>query len=356
VSAPHLTICVPAYNRAEELPELLDSAFAQDYPTFDVLICEDVSPQREAIRAIAQRYVQRYPGRVHYHENAQTLGYDANFRELLRRAPGAYCFIMGNDDVLAPGALRAVADVLARHPDAGVVLRAFACFDGTPDNVVSVHRYFPDEMRFEAGTDAVVAFFRRLVVMSGIVIHRESALRHETDRFDGSLFYQQHVASSVLMERAGVMTPEVLVYYRLGNAPLFGASAREQGRFTPGRFTPESDRRMVEGLLAIARQLDATHGGNLYARIRRDFGNYMYPTLAKQGAAPLPIYLRFYRDLARMGFWRYPLFHAYALGIRALGTRRLDRLIGRVRRALGHTPVLGERVTGVAVRPGASRV
>src|SRR5215218_1611305 len=116
---PRLSVCIPAYNRAELLAPLLDSIFAQTYPHFDVVICEDRSPQRERIRAVAERYATQYPGRVRYHENAENLGYDANFRELLRHATGEYCFIMGNDDLVAPGALATVADALRRHANVG---------------------------------------------------------------------------------------------------------------------------------------------------------------------------------------------------------------------------------------------
>jgi glycosyltransferase involved in cell wall biosynthesis len=220
-----LSVCIPAYNRADRLPELLDSIVTQDYPHYDVVICEDASPERERIRAVVEGYAARHPGRFRYHENEENLGYDANFRELIRRATGEYCFIMGNDDVVAPGALSTVADALARHPDVGVVLRTVAFFRGTPDQVFTVSRYFPDEMLFAPGADTVVTFFRRLVSMSGIVLHRGEALRHEAERFDGTLFYQLHLAAHILMHRHGLYLPQVLAFFRKDGVPEFGRSA-----------------------------------------------------------------------------------------------------------------------------------
>ena len=49
-----LSVCIPAYNRADRLPELLDSIVTQDYPHYDVVICEGASPERERIRAVVE--------------------------------------------------------------------------------------------------------------------------------------------------------------------------------------------------------------------------------------------------------------------------------------------------------------
>lgn len=349
------SVCIPAYNRSAELPALLDSVFAQDYPQYDVVICEDHSPQREQIRAVVATYVAQYPGKVRYFENSENLGYDANFRELIRRATGDYCFIMGNDDIVAPGALSTVAEALARSPDVGVVLRTWAFFQGTPDHIVTVSRYYPHALLFPPGPDTIVAFFRRLVAMSGIVLHRTEALRHETDRFDGTLFYQLHLAAHILMRKPGLFLPQVLAYFRQGGVPEFGASARERGKWIPGRQPPETSLRMLQAHLDIAQHVDHSYGVDVRARVHRDLGNHMYPTFAHQAHERLPVFLRFYRDLIRMGFGRYPLFHAYALALLALGRARTDRALYWARRRLGHTPSIGGRPHGaVIVRPAES--
>lgn len=348
-----ISVCIPAYNRARHLGPLLDSAFSQDYEHFDVVIVEDRSPEREQIRAIAEAYAARYPGRVKYVENAENLGYDANFRELLRQATGEYCFIMGNDDLIAPGALRAVADAIGRYGEVGVVLRTVAYFRGTPDQIHTVARYFPDEMLFDPGPDTVVTFFRRLVTMSGIVLNRAEALRHETDRFDGTLFYQLHLAAHMLMRMRGVYLPQVLSYHRKDGIPEFGTSARERGKWVPGSQPPETSLRMLQAHLDIADDAGGRLGFPLLARVHRDLGTYMYPTLAHQAHIPLRKFLGFYADLLRMGFWRYPHVHAYTLAILLFGTERLDRGLYWLRRKLGHTPVLGVRPRPVLRVPAA---
>ena len=80
------SVCIPAYNRAHHLGDLLESILAQDFHDFEVVICEDKSREREQIAAIARDYQSRYPEVLRYFENEENLGYDANVRKLVEKA------------------------------------------------------------------------------------------------------------------------------------------------------------------------------------------------------------------------------------------------------------------------------
>lgn len=328
---------------------LLDSILNQSFQDYEIVLCEDGSPARPAIRAIAERYREHAPDVVRYFENDRNLGYDGNLRQLIELARGDYCLFMGNDDLLADGALARVAQAVGRHPDIGVVLRTYATFEGSPDHPVQVFRYFEDERFFPSGPQTVSTLFRRSVVISGLVIHRDSAHRYATDRFDGSLLYQLYLVGNVLMEMNAVSVPEILAWYRLGGVPDFGNSAAEQGRFVPKAQTPESSLAFMRGMLAIARDIDVTRGVKVYDRIFRDLGNYSYPILAIQAHPPWTVFVKYCLGLARMGFWKHGLFYLYAAALLVLGPRRSDRLIAYVKRKLGHTPVLGGVYRGKSV-------
>ena len=138
------SVCIPAYNRAHFLRELLDSIFAQDFEDFEVVICEDCSPQRQQIAAIAHEYRSRYPERLRYFENEANLGYDGNIRNLVEKASGQFCFFMGNDDLMCPGALRNVAGLIQRFPKVGVVLKSYGIFYETPQKVTQEIRWFTE--------------------------------------------------------------------------------------------------------------------------------------------------------------------------------------------------------------------
>lgn len=343
---PKISVCIPAYNRVAVLPVLLDSILSQDYGDFDVVIAEDGSPEREAIRAVTSDYAARHPGRLSYQENPVNLGYDGNLRRLFELARGEYVLFMGNDDLMCQGALGKVAAAIGRYPDIGVLLRSYAAFDGTPENVVQTFRYFDRELFFPAGADSIATIYRRSVVIPGMVIHRESALRHASDRFDGTLLYQLYLVAEILAEKNAVYIPEVTVLYRNGGTPDFGNSSAEQGKFEPKSQTPASSLHFIKGMLAIARYVGGARGLPIYEPILRDLANYSYPLLAIQAGQPISVFMRYGWGLAHMGLWRSPLFWGYWLAILLLGVRRMDNLIGVVKRRLGRTPRLGRVYRG----------
>ena len=45
---PKVSICVPTYNRAAILPYAVESVLSQTYPDFELLICDDASPDNTA--------------------------------------------------------------------------------------------------------------------------------------------------------------------------------------------------------------------------------------------------------------------------------------------------------------------
>jgi glycosyltransferase involved in cell wall biosynthesis len=338
MSRPLLSVICPTYNRPEHVAPLLDSVLAQDFDDWECVIAEDCSPARDRVKAICDEYTVKSNGRIRCHLNEENLGYDGSFRKLIELARGRYVFVMGDDDYVAPGAFRAVADAIAKYPDVGMILRAHAYFRDTPENVYQINRFYPGECSFPAGQKAIVACYRRLVSMSGLVFDRDLSQSFATDRWDGSLFYQHWLAANILVTRPAVYIPQLLAYFRRGAPTIFGNAKAEQGLYTPGAQPPDTDLKMVGYLMSIAETVERERGVKIAALIRQDFGNYMYPTIAHQAHEPWPVFFRFYRDLGRMGFDRNPLFHFWFWSIAVLGPKRIDGVLQAIRRRVGHTP------------------
>jgi abequosyltransferase len=348
MSRPLLSICVPAYNRSGALGPLIDSVLEQEWTDWELVICEDASPEREQIRAVVARFAPRLGARLRYHENETNLGFDGNFRRLVSHARGEYLFIMGNDDLVCQGAFSAVADAAARYPDMGVLLRAYAFFRDDPANIIQINRYYATECSFPPGAPAVLACYRRIVAMSGLVLHRDSAAAVATDRFDGTLFYQHWLAANILCDRRAVYVPALLALFRKGGTPEFGNAEAERGKFTPGAQPPETDLRMLHDLFRIASTVEAERGVPIVSELRRDYARYMYPTFLHQAHRPFAEFFRFYRSLGRQGFARFPSFHLWFWAVALLGERRIDPALQWIRRRVGHTPNLSR-----SARPAA---
>lgn len=336
-----ISVCIPAYNRARYLAQLLDSILLQDFRDFEIVVCEDQSPERNQIAAIVQEYIARYPDIIRYYENEINLGYDANIRRLIEKASGQYCFFMGNDDLMAEGALTHVNDIIHRHPRVGFILRGYVIFDGDPKNIVHELRYFTEEREFKPGKESIVLCYRRSGVISGYIVHRDAAHLCATNQFDGTLYYQMHITASVLLHRGAVCTPRVLVLCRTNEPPDFGNSTSEKGVFTPGRYTIKARLNMVKGALAILESLNDTRDDGILEAVKHDYANYFYPFIVDQLRLSIPEYFKLYRGYWNMGFGKYPLFHIYCIGCYLLGARRFDQITRFIRKRLGRNVQFG---------------
>lgn len=336
-----LTICIPAYNRALLLTPLLDSIFAQDFNDFYVLICEDSSPERLAIAEIVHRYQEMYPGRIQYEQNTVNFGYDGNIRRLIELASGYYCVFMGNDDLLCVGALALIAAAIQREPGCGVLVRSYASFKDSPDQYIQVFRYYLEERVLPGGAQAIVTAYRRSVVISGMVINRDAAFAIATNRFDGTLLYQLYLVGIILAQRSVVFLPQLIALRRDGTPPDFGNSDAEHGKFVPHNQTPESSIHFMRGMLSIANYINDKTQLNVFSNICSDIGNYSYPILSIQAHQPFPVFLKYGLNLAKLGLWRYPLFHLYFVSLLLIGPKRSDSIISKIKQRLGYTPQFG---------------
>jgi abequosyltransferase len=338
---PLITVCIPAYNRARYLTPLLESILTQDFTNFNILICEDHSPERLELAQIVYKFQSQYPSKIQHFENPRNLGYDGNVRKLIELATGEFCVFMGNDDLMCPGALSSIASSIQFTPSCGVVVRSYASFDKDPGLYNQIYRYFPSVYAIPPGLLAIATAYRRSVVISGMVINRDAALLLATNRFDGTLLYQLYLVGMMLARKAVVFTPEIIALRREGTSPDFGNSPAENGKFVPNDQTPESSIHFMKGMIAIAKYVETITGLPVFNLIRCDIGSYSYPILSIQSKRAPQIFFGYGLQLAKMGLWRSPLFYAYFLSLLTLGPDRSDKVIKFIKTKMGFTPRFG---------------
>ena len=223
----------------------------------------------------------------------------------------------------------------------GWSVKSYAWFDEAPEKINQEVRYFNEERELPAGPPAIRFAFRRSGVISGYIVHRDDANQAATNKFDGTLYYQMHLTATVLISRTAVCTPKVLILCRNGVPPDFGNSAKEKGKYIPGRYTPRARLNMVSGALSIIQDLKETQGIDVVEDVIHDYANYFYVYIKDQLNLPLRDYYNLYREYGRMGFERYPLFHLYFVLCYLLGENRFDALTAVIRKQLGHSPQFG---------------
>jgi glycosyltransferase involved in cell wall biosynthesis len=92
---PKISVLIPTCNRVHYLVEAIESALAQDYPNFEVLVSDNASTDGTEER------VKKYfsDPRFHYHRNETNLGSGPNYRKLLYEyAAGEWGHYLTDDD------------------------------------------------------------------------------------------------------------------------------------------------------------------------------------------------------------------------------------------------------------------
>jgi glycosyltransferase involved in cell wall biosynthesis len=110
---PTVTVLMAVYNGERFLRETLESVFAQDHESFEVVFVDDGSTDgtRELARSFPVRYV--------YQENR---GLPAARNTGLGLAQGNLVAFVDDDDLLPPSKLSVQACYLSEHPEIGCVL------------------------------------------------------------------------------------------------------------------------------------------------------------------------------------------------------------------------------------------
>ena len=113
MSDPRVTVIVAAFNGERFLRETLESVFAQDFDSYEVVFVDDGSEDRTG--EIAQSFPVRYV-------RQENQGLPAARNAGLALARGDLVAFLDDDDVLPPTKLRVQARYLDEHPETGCVL------------------------------------------------------------------------------------------------------------------------------------------------------------------------------------------------------------------------------------------
>ena len=339
MSPPFISICIPSYNRSRELCNLLASVDCVP-AEIEIVICEDFAPNRDEVRANVTSFAGSSTYSVHYHENSTNLGFDGNLRRLVDCAAGEYIMFMGDDDLFVPGALDEFIDFLKQHRDKPYVLRSYLTVH--PDGRTEYFRYLPKSQVLTAGEETVAWLFKRSVSLCGFTISREMAQSFATSELDGTLLYQIYLMAQVCLKHDSIYCDIPITHavqtFR-DDKPMFGNSEAEKSRFTPGTVSHDNSINFTKAYFEVTAYLDKQYGTNLTQRVRVDLSKYSYPFLSIQRKRGIGSFLHYANRLENeVGFGCTGYFHLYKWALVLFGERTCDRLIGAIKRTLGHTP------------------
>jgi glycosyltransferase involved in cell wall biosynthesis len=176
----------------------LEEIAKQSYKDIEIVISDDNSTDEttQLIENIKDTY--KYP--IIYYRHDTNIGYDKNLRTSIELASGDYAITLGNDDTINPlYDLSLLVQFLEAHnyPDIGFTNFIEAATDQMEERA---------SMTGIIGTGHQIAFsnYSRFSFVGGLVWKRNTYMRFNSPKFDGSVYTQIYHAS-LIVAKGGVL-------------------------------------------------------------------------------------------------------------------------------------------------------
>lgn len=218
-----LSICIPTYNGRAYLGKLLKSLELQRYKDIEVVVSDDASSDGTA--ELIKKWQRGFPN-IRLFQNRRNLGFDGNMVAVAKRACGEYCWYMGQDDYLRPGAIHKVRRMISKRKPS-LVMTNFARFDNQRRRFTATRMI---EGRSRTFFDAQDYYFKRtrrsyfpflgvnLIYISILVFARDrwlQALENTPKRYFNSDYFHTFVMTRLIADHQLIeYCSKPLVVYR----------------------------------------------------------------------------------------------------------------------------------------------
>ena len=117
---PLLSLYVPTYNRAALLSQALRAILGQITPEMthevEVVVLDNASP--DDTPAVVQKAQADFPHvPLRSVRRPENIGCDANFTDAPNQTRGEFVYMLSDDDILQPGAIAKLLELIREHPD-----------------------------------------------------------------------------------------------------------------------------------------------------------------------------------------------------------------------------------------------
>lgn len=219
-TSPFFSICVPTYQRCPLLQQAVKSILDQNDNSFEIVISDNGSND-----GTAQWVTSLNDPRITFTRYDSNQGPTVNVLNTLSHASGRFVMFLSDDDLLEPGTLQRLQDIIRSHPSVGLIMSSFQLMG--PSSAVTtgvVDRFFVDRL-FLAGDQALAALFTHTHVISGITLRRDLVNVEGVMDFKDSLYPQSLICGRVLRDADAYYVREPLFRHRVNNPTFWSYSA-----------------------------------------------------------------------------------------------------------------------------------
>lgn len=217
-----LSICIPTLNRGDYIGETLESIVKQLEDGVEVVIVDGGSTDNtEQVVGLYQKSfpVIRYTKKSKSEQQPSNEGFDRDCNHAVELANGEYCWLMTDDDLLTPGAIRKILSEVGKSYAimvAGVQIRnkdlTRVLVPRRPD-LAQDKVFEPNELNQFAATVG-----RSLTFVGAVIIKKRFWLSRNREKYFGSGFVHVGVIFDELIKENLLVIADPLVALRYGNA------------------------------------------------------------------------------------------------------------------------------------------
>ena len=309
-----ISIAIPTYRRPQYLAEALAAIVREANDagvTVEVVVQDNASG--DETKQVAESFSDLA---VSYRSNDSNLGPSENIVRACERCTGEYVFLLGDDDLVEPGALGRVAEVVDSDQRPGVISGPVSHFldaEESQTGLVSFRNPHGEDHLVEPGGSAVEQMFIRATTLSGLVVRRDLLDVEGARRHADSLYPQIYLAGLAGREGGAMYLAEPIVSVR-DNPVVEWSYSRDY---------------MAEGVFKILDDLTAGSdwGNGVRKRVTKRRVRSTYSPLHAARRESLRAYLKTARGLSSVSqYRRSPFFWGMVLGLGVLGVRGIGLL------------------------------
>ena len=120
-----LSICIPTFNMADYLDEVLLSIFSQTINNdlkdrIEICISDNASSDHTDV--VINKWSAKEQLRIVSKRNDQNIGFDNNLLQVVASASGQYCWTLGSDDKLEPGSIQHIITEIEKETGIDIFL------------------------------------------------------------------------------------------------------------------------------------------------------------------------------------------------------------------------------------------
>jgi abequosyltransferase len=332
-----ISICIPSYNRPQELNRLLSSIDSSYKNDIEIVICEDKAPKREEVRLVVEKFRKSSGYSCKYSENAENLGHGGNFRECIKNANGEFIVFMGDDDVFIPQTLDSYCVFLQNHKHCGYILRSSRQF--LSNGKYEYFKYYDSDRFFEPGIYAYTQLFLKSVFMSGFTIKRSLVKNINIDSLDDTLLFQLYLLAEVCLNHPSGYYNTPFVQGIGGGVSYFGTNEKEKDFYTPGLLV-SNNINYIKSFLRITAFIDNKYNINSTQIISVEMSKYSYPLMSTERQFGRRRFIEHAKNLKRIGLNRTIYFYIYFFGLLLFGDKFCKMIILLIKKVLGRRVIL----------------